>query len=32
MAEYGEELARKILADETDKALEIKAKRTSRSL
>jgi hypothetical protein len=32
LAEYGEELARKILSDETDKALEIKAKRTARSL
>ena len=31
LAQYGEELARKILNDETDKALEIKAKRTMRS-
>ena len=32
LSKYGEELARKILADETDKALEIKAKRTQRAL
>jgi len=32
LAKYGEEMARKILAGETDKALEIKAKRTESSL
>ncbi len=32
LAEYGEELARKILDDETDRAMEITAKRTLQSL
>jgi hypothetical protein len=32
LAEYGEELARKILNDETDRSLEIKAKRTMHAL